>query len=57
MSPRRTLEAFEHIPGPRVVYGVGSLARLGALADGLAATRALVVTDAGVVAAGIWRNG
>jgi len=53
MSPRRTLEAFEHIPGPRVVYGVGSLARLGALADGLGATRALVVTDAGVVAAGI----
>lgn len=53
MSAARPLEAFEHIPGPRVVCGVGGLSRLGALAEELGATRALIVTDAGVVAAGI----
>ncbi|MAF10529.1 alcohol dehydrogenase [Candidatus Poribacteria bacterium] len=53
MSRRCAIEAFDHIPGPRVVCGVGSLARLGALAQGLGATRALVVTDAGIASAGI----
>ncbi|MBT3269468.1 iron-containing alcohol dehydrogenase [Candidatus Poribacteria bacterium] len=53
MSRHGAIEAFDHIPGPRVVCGVGSLARLGDLAQGLGGTRALVVTDAGVVRAGI----
>jgi alcohol dehydrogenase len=37
---------------PRLVAGVGAFARLGVLARELAATRALVVTDPGIVAAG-----
>jgi len=41
------------VPGrPRLVFGVGTLGRLGALAAELGARRALLVTDSGIVAAG-----
>ena len=44
--------AFEFRPGPRLVVGPGTLARLGDLARELGATRALVTSDPGIVAAG-----
>jgi alcohol dehydrogenase len=47
------IEAFDHTPGPRLVCGVGSLSRLGELASRVGGSRAFVVTDAGVQAAGI----
>jgi len=43
---------FEVRPGPRLVVGPGTLGRLGSLARGLGAVRALVVSDPGIVAAG-----
>jgi alcohol dehydrogenase len=43
---------FEFRPGPRLVVGPGTLARLGDLARELGATRALITSDAGIVAAG-----
>ncbi|MFM7562052.1 MAG: iron-containing alcohol dehydrogenase, partial [Planctomycetota bacterium] len=36
----------------RIVFGAGSLNRLGELATGLGARRALLVSDAGIIAAG-----
>lgn len=36
----------------RLIHGLGSLAQLGILAQGLGARRALLVTDPGIVAAG-----
>ncbi len=53
MTPPGAIEAFDHTPGPRIVSGVGSLARLGDLATRVGGTRAFVVTDAGVRSAGI----
>ena len=44
--------SFEFRPGPRLVVGPGTLARLGDLARELGATRALVTSDPGIVAAG-----
>lgn len=44
--------SFEFRPGPRLVAGPGTLARLGDLARELGATRALVTSDPGIVAAG-----
>lgn len=44
--------AFDYQPRTRLVFGSGSLARLGEFAGELAATRVLVVTDAGIVKAG-----
>jgi alcohol dehydrogenase len=44
--------AFDHRPGPRIVYGPGSLDRLGELVRELPARRVLLVTDRGVRAAG-----
>lgn len=44
--------AFEFRPGPRLVVGPGSLARLGEVAAKLGARRALVTSDPGIVAAG-----
>ena len=44
--------AFDFRPGPRLVVGPGTLARLGELARELGATRALVTSDPGIVAAG-----
>ena len=43
---------FDSQPRTRLVYGVGSVDRLGELARGLGGTRILVVTDPGIVAAG-----
>jgi alcohol dehydrogenase len=39
-------------PGTRVVFGVGAIGRVGDLARELGASRALIVTDAGLAAAG-----
>jgi len=44
--------AFEFRATTRLVVGAGSIARLGELANGLGAARALVVSDPGVVRAG-----
>lgn len=44
--------SFEFRPGPRLVVGPGALARLGELARELGASRALVASDPGIVAAG-----
>src|SRR5438552_3405923 len=46
------LPPFDFHPLTRVVFGVGSLARLGELARELGGTRALLVTDPGLEAAG-----
>lgn len=43
---------FECRPGPRLVVGPGTVARLGAVARELGGSRALVVSDPGIVAAG-----
>jgi alcohol dehydrogenase len=43
---------FEFRAGPRLVVGPGTLGRLGELARELGATRALVTSDPGIVAAG-----
>ena len=47
-----TLSAFEFQPLTRLVAGAGTLARLGELARELGGTRALLVTDPGLEAAG-----
>jgi alcohol dehydrogenase len=47
-----SITGFDFSPRTRVVYGLNSIDRLGALARELGATRALLVTDAGIVAAG-----
>ncbi len=44
---------FELIPGPRTLYGAGSVARLGRRARALGGVSALVVTDPGLVRAGV----
>src|SRR5262249_21668062 len=46
------LPPFDFHPATRVVFGVGSLARLGELAAELGGTRVLLVTDPGLEAAG-----
>jgi alcohol dehydrogenase len=46
------LAAFDYQPRTRVVFGVNSIERVGALAQSLAAKRVLLVTDRGIVAAG-----
>ena len=50
ISPR--LAAFDSILRTRIVFGNGVLARLGELAQGLRVSRALLVTDPGIVKAG-----
>jgi alcohol dehydrogenase len=47
-----SITGFDFSLRTRVVYGLNSIDRLGALARELGATRALLVTDAGIVAAG-----
>lgn len=48
-----TVEArFDFRPGPRLIVGAGSLARLGDLARELGASRALITSDPGIRAAG-----
>jgi alcohol dehydrogenase len=44
--------SFDFRPGPRLVVGPGTLNRLGEIARELGATRALVTSDPGIVAAG-----
>jgi alcohol dehydrogenase len=46
------MPSFEFRPGPRLVIGESALARLGELARELGGTRALVMSDPGIVAAG-----
>ena len=43
---------FDYQPRTRMVFGAGTLSRLGQLAGELGGTRVLVVTDPGIVAAG-----
>jgi alcohol dehydrogenase len=50
--PAEALKSFEFDARTRLVVGPGTLGRLGALARDLGATRALVVSDPGVVRAG-----
>ena len=52
MAARDVPADFEWRPGPRLVVGPGSVARLGALARELGGRRALVVSDPGIVEAG-----
>ena len=47
-----SMKPFDFEPRTRIVFGTGSLARLGELARPLAPRRALVVSDPGVVGAG-----
>ena len=47
------MEPFDLHPGPRVIFGEGALAQLGDLADGPGGRRILLVTDPGIVKAGI----
>src|SRR5215813_1183624 len=51
-TPRDPQPAFDHRPLGRVVYGPGSLSRLGELTRELGGTRVLLVTDPGLEAAG-----
>ena len=44
--------AFDHQPRTRLVFGAGTLARLGELARDLGGRRTLLVTDRGIAAAG-----
>jgi alcohol dehydrogenase len=46
------LESFDHDPRTRVVFGLGTIGRLGELARELGARKALLVTDSGIVQAG-----
>jgi alcohol dehydrogenase len=52
LVPAGLLGSFDYQPQTRLVFGVGSLARLGELASQLGGRRALVVTDPGLAAAG-----
>jgi alcohol dehydrogenase len=47
-----SLVSFDHAPRTRLVFGHGTLARIGELARDLAGTRVLVVSDSGIVKAG-----
>jgi alcohol dehydrogenase len=46
------MAAFDYQPRTRLVYGAGTVERVGELARGLGGSRVLVVTDAGIVKAG-----
>ncbi|MFN0079793.1 MAG: iron-containing alcohol dehydrogenase [Prosthecobacter sp.] len=47
-----SLAPFDHQPRTRLIYGNGTLARVGELARDLGGTRALVVSDPGILKAG-----
>jgi alcohol dehydrogenase len=47
-----TLAPFDHRPGTRLIFGVNCVERVGQLTRDLPATAVLLVTDAGLVAAG-----
>jgi alcohol dehydrogenase class IV len=46
------MQSFDYQPRTRVVFGAGSLERLGKISQSLGGHRALVVSDPGIVAAG-----
>jgi len=46
------LSSFDHQPRTRIVFGEGTLSRVGELARDLGGTRVLLVTDPGIVKAG-----
>ena len=50
------MQAFDYQPRTRVFFGAGSLERLGEAARSLGGTRALVVSDPGIVATGYTRR-
>jgi len=50
--PSMAMQPFDHQPRTRLVFGAGSLERVGVLARDLGAKHALVVTDPGVAATG-----
>jgi alcohol dehydrogenase len=50
--PAGSLAGFDFLPRQRLVFGAGTAARVGELAKELGATRVLLVTDPGIVAAG-----
>src|SRR5690349_11913488 len=47
-----TLAPFDHQPRTRLVFGINAVERVGELARQLAASKVLLVTDPGIVAAG-----
>src|SRR5436190_9968274 len=47
-----TLAAFDHQPRTRLIFGINAVERAGDLARQLPASKVLLVTDAGIVAAG-----
>ncbi|MBI4606745.1 MAG: iron-containing alcohol dehydrogenase [Planctomycetes bacterium] len=51
-TPAASLEPFDHDPRTRVVFGPGTIERLGDLVRELGAPRVLLVTDPGIVRAG-----
>ncbi len=51
------MEKVDFLHRTRLVFGQGEIARLGELARQLGATRALVVSDPGVVSAGHFQRG
>lgn len=50
--PASDLPAFDYQPRTRVVFGAGTVARLGELARELGGSRTLIVTDPGILKAG-----
>src|SRR5437867_4066522 len=50
--PSRLLGAFDHQPRTRLIFGAGSLARVGELAREIGGRHTLLVTDKGIVGAG-----
>ena len=52
-DPLPSLPAFDFQPLTRVVFGTGSLARLGELVRELGGVRVLLVTDRGLAAVGL----
>lgn len=57
ISPGTLLTAFDYAPTTRVVFGPGTVSRLGELARELGGERALLVTDHGLAQAGHERRG
>jgi alcohol dehydrogenase len=51
-SPNGTLAPFDAIPSTRLIFGLGSVSRVGELARELGGRKILLVTDPGIVAAG-----
>src|SRR6266536_2694498 len=47
-----SLIGFDYTPRTRIVFGINSIDRLGELTRELPCSRALIVTDAGIAAAG-----